>query len=229
MIRRMALAAALIGLGLVPTTGEASISFTIGAGGSPNVNLDYRKTGDMTAIGSLIGTTTDVLSITTDASLNVPSGGQATIEAATSTLFSQIRIDDLAGGFVLGGFEANPQTAPGGTTGFFYLVATDNFGASFDSRTQNGGNAYQLRRGQNFFTALASDNQTIQSLTIFASSSRSGTPTARIIESLSQVRIEAGTVAPVPEPATLVSAFMGLALVGAGGLRRRLRSRKVSN
>jgi len=222
MMRQIALAAALIGLGLLPTSGKAAVSFALG-NNAPQQNIDYTFLNNFQALGYESGSGDPAFTVTTDTALTVPGNGSSGLQVANpANLWQHINIDPLTDTLILA-LEADPRSQPGGTAGYFYVTASDASG----TYSSLPGGAYSLTSGENYFTATASPGFVITDLNIY-SINAAGVATP-LIYSLRQVRTLEGTgVTATPEPATLVTAAMGLVLVGAGGLRRRLRSRKAA-
>jgi len=115
------------------------------------------------------------------------------------------------------GFSVLQLNAFSGATidGSYYLIATDQFGGTFDSRDSNGGKSYVFDAdGENRVTATTTDGQLITRLEIFVDPAS--------VDILKQFRIDGqqSNPTPVPEPASLATAGMGL-LMGLGYAWRR--------
>jgi hypothetical protein len=131
--------------------------------------------------------------------LVTPSSGQARLEAADggfSTL--QFFLSDPLKGFTEVEFNINADTATSVDLNF-----TDQSGTVFSD-------TFALVNGQNFFSALATNNQLITNVSFTMNGDAAD---------LRQVRI-GGLGAVIPEPATWAMMIAGFGLVG-GALRRR--------
>jgi hypothetical protein len=213
LLRRLAIPIALLGVGALPATGRADISFDLGnTTTTTNIGAFVANT-DTTATGSELGTGPALIEVVTDSALTVPAQGQARIEAASpDDLFLQVDFDPA--GAVPGFFaiELNPMITPGsGATGTFQLVATDNMGAVTTSPT------FDYGAGENRVFALATAGQDIRSLSL-------NVLTGPGFLDIRQIR-----VTPVPEPGSLALVGLGLAALGLVGLRRATRTTPSSS
>jgi hypothetical protein len=203
MIKTFALAAGLLAL----SAGAASANIVVVQGGTPgnppeNVLLGSGTTG-MTVLGSTNQTNTSI-TFTGDETLSEPANGQARITTTDGALtYLDIAPTDASLGFTAIEFNIDASQTGSAMIQFF-----DQFGTAF-------GGAFTLdQNGQNFFNAIASDGELISHATI----------TSQVpISDVAQIRLGAGPISAVPEPAAWSLLILGFGMVGAG-LRARRRT-----
>lgn len=135
--------------------------------------------------------------------LLTPSNGQARVEAADGGLMS---LDFFATLSTLG-FSAvefnifgTHATAKNVTLSFF-----DQFNNVFSG-------TFSIGTGQNFFSALATDNEIISKIQIRLDGN---------VHDMKQFRVTPATIGNVPEPASWAMLLVGFGLVGAAARRRK--------
>jgi hypothetical protein len=230
-IHRAIVPVAVLGLGLLPSISRASITFTMNSVQTTTNAGDFQQV-DATTINALnlnqnqaLGQNTPILKIVTDQAATIQGGGQASIVAADPTKpFGDVVITPInppIKGFTT--LELNPFTAPGsGTTGQFYLLATDDNGTVFDSRGGNPNNLFTFdQNGQNRFAAVASNGETITKLEMIVTP-----PNADILKQF-RLNYVLGDPVAAPEPSTFALALSGLTAIGVAAIRRKTRSADV--
>ncbi|WP_207540221.1 PEP-CTERM sorting domain-containing protein [Sabulicella rubraurantiaca] len=155
--------------------------------------------------GCLNTSHTTLVNFSSNETLNISGGGQATISAQDGTFNTiSIALDDTSLGF--GKLQFNLDATANGTANF---QAIDQFGNVF-----NFNNVALNGNGNNFFTLGSLDGQVAVSFTLVS------TVGISLISDLEQVRLGATEIStPVPAPAGL--ALMGLGLLGLGMVRRK--------
>jgi hypothetical protein len=188
---RIILCSVVLGIGLSPTSSQATIIFTLGNNPQPgeeNVLLNTGTTGH-TVFGVTNQSNTPV-EFDSSQLLSLPSNGQARIEATNGT--SQIGLTNVTISVPNGTSQDlifNPDiTGTIGTAGGTLTVSvTDNFNSVHDF-------TYTLGNGQNFLTIVATAGESIVSTSLSYSLAAGFTD-------LRQVRVSG--LAVVPEPATI--------------------------
>jgi len=227
---------ALFGLGLLPGTSRATITFqttspspvstttNVGAYDYATAGVNNIVNGENLNQNNVLGQNTPILQVasytdsqkTTAANLTINGngGGQAFLSATSDpanigyVVITPIN-PPLSGFTVL---ELNPFNSTR-TTGTVNLTATDQFGNVYTS-----GPLTFDANGQNRIAAVAHDNQIITQVTVAVN------PAADILKQFRLDYVLAPTA--VPEPSTIALVVTGLGTLGLAGLRRR-RSRPV--
>jgi hypothetical protein len=209
---RVVLCALVLGIGLLPTSSQAGIIFTLGNNPQPGEENVLLNTG---AIGNTVFGVTNQSNTPVEFNstqlLTEPANGQARIEATNGT--SQIGLTNVTISIPNGSAQDlifNPDiTGTIGTSGGTLTVnVTDNLGTIFPF-------SYTLGNGSNFLTITTSGGESIVSTSLSYSLSAGFTD-------LRQIRLSGVSV--VPEPATnimLASALGILAVARACSLRRK--------
>jgi len=234
LLRFALVPAALLGLGLLPGTSRANVTFTMDPVQTTTNAGDFKQVND-TTINALnlnqnqqLGQNTPILQIVTDTAsmIQSPGGGGQSFIKAVDAPFGNVVITPInppLAGFTT--LELNPFTepGPGPNEGTFYLLATDNEGTVFDSRVVTGGLFTFDENGQNRFAAVAVDGQFITRLEMVIEP-----PNADILKQFRLNYVLAPTTQAVPEPSTMALALSGLVGFGFAGLRR-LRRREAAS
>lgn len=215
---------AVLGLGLLPGTSRADISFTMNPVSTDTQTGAFNQV-DATTFQALnlnqnpvLGQDTPILQIVTDTAGTVQGSGQSMIVAVAPPGFGDVVITPINPPLV--GFttlEVNPFTAPGtAAPGNFTLIATDGKGATFTSPTFSFD-----ANGQNRFAAVASNGEIITRLEMVVQPA-----SADILKQFRLNFVLAGGIPnPVPEPSTVALALSGLGTIGLMALRRRRSGR----
>lgn len=205
---------AILALGLGSGTASATIIFSadpsaVLPGGEINILFETPQTGT-TITGEVDHTgITAVFSTLTGQTLNQVAQGQADIfnntnptggnvNCATQLNLCLTSMDFHLVGFNFGDFMVDLNSGVGTAT----VIASDNFGNSF---------TYTLGPGQNFFSLLAIDGQTITDVKVFAPGG---------FNDYKQPRVSELTAQRLPEPGSL--GLLG-AVLGAIGITARNR------
>ena len=197
-------AAALLSL-CCSAAAQAGIIFEEGNNPQPdeeNLLLNSGDTGTTIFGETQSGISVQFTSITD--TLVAPSSGQARIEAEDG-LLNNITISVPQGNFI--DFIGNPFQGDGEAT--ITVVANELDGTTTDHIFET-----ELGNGQNFFTVIAIDGETIASITIDAPDGFSD---------LRQPRISGATI--IPEPVTLAM-FAGVGALALGRRRFKLMARR---
>ncbi len=204
---------ALLSAGAVLSAASASATILISAtpgAVQPAENVVFQTTAPtgVNAFGTTNQTNTPV-TFTGIEALVTPSAGQARIEAADGGL-SELSFA-LATGKAFSEVEFNIFGA-GATATSVTLNFTDQFGAVFS-------NNFAIGSGQNFFSAIAIDNQLITNVSFLLNGNVGDVRQFR----LGGITNLPGPVGPggVPEPASWAMLMAGFGLVGATMRRRK--------
>ena len=199
---------ALVGLAALSVTARADIlifeGLEGGSGDVQNVLFNDLNSDDISlTVDGFLNQTGEIVTFTGTELLATPSGGQNGIEAAVGSFDSIFfRLEDPTLGFDKVQFNVNAVS-----DGAINLTFTDQFNTEWSSAFALNG------AGQNFFTAIATNDQIITSVTL---------GTAGLISDLAQVRLNPVPVAGVvPEPATMILVGAGMAGLGFLGSRKR--------
>jgi hypothetical protein len=193
------------------TSVHAGIVFEAGNNPQPDEENILLNTG---SIGSPIfgqtNTTGTTVQFTSLETLTAPSNGQARVEAADG-LLNDVTVS--VPGYNFQDFIGNLFKGSGTAT--ITVVANEPEGG-----TTNNVFNLNLGNGQNFFTVIANNGESIASVTIDATDGFTDLRQPRI----SGLELDTNpSVVPVPEPATFTIVF-GLAAVVFGARSRRLTS-----
>ncbi|MCW8088270.1 PEP-CTERM sorting domain-containing protein [Sabulicella glaciei] len=206
-------ASAALACGLAfATPASATLTLQPGlVGGSGDVdNVIFNACGTAssgtTVQGCLNTSHTTLVNFTSNETLNISGGGQASIKAQDGT-FNTITIE-LANPTL--GFDKLQFNLDATADGFANFTAVDQFGTSF-----NFNNIALDGTGQNFFTLGSLDGQVAVRFTLVS------TVGISLISELEQVRLGPATITPTPVPAPAGLALMGLGLLGLGMVRRK--------
>ncbi len=185
-------AAIIVQTGLVGGSGDVDNVLFTGCTAITDTTLDNMLQG---CLNTDRGYT---INFTADENIVAPAIGQARIESADGSGFSQLLIDPVTGTFSK--LQLNIDASADG-----FVTFTGVPGGTSTSFALTGS-------GQNFFTITGENFSTVFLTT-----------TVDIIADIQQIRLGTGTSVPpgdtVPEPATM--ALFGLGLLGAGFARRR--------
>ncbi len=214
-MKKTFLAGLAIGTMMLGMTGAANATITTYDslyGGSGDVqNVLYNDVGDINTgmmVTGHLNQSGEVVNFTGNETLTTPAIGQARIEAVDGAFtWIQIALADPTKGFEKIQFNIDFLNAdPDGTV---QLSFYDQFNTPFVSTWDVDAN------GENWFTAIATDNQVI----MLAEIESIGAVISGISD-LQQVRIGPADVPNnVPEPASML--LFGTGLIGLAGLRRR--------
>lgn len=178
-----------------------------GSGDVQNVLFSDTNKNDVgLLVDGFLNQTLEIVNFTGNENLSTPSSGQARIDAADGSFTSiLIKMDDPSLGFNKIQFNINADE-----DGFVKLTYTDQYNIDWSEIFKLGGN------GENWFTAISSNNQIITSVAIDSSD-----PLTQI-DDLKQVRLNPMSTEPIPEPATML--LFGTGIAGLASMARRKRN-----
>lgn len=218
-MKKSVLMASIVAAALSSVPASAMITIFTGPGAvQPNENVQFQgpPPSGLNAFG-VTNQSSTLVTFTGVEPLATFAQGQARISGADGNL-SQLSFGlDPDLGFTAVEFNI---FGTGATATEVMLNFTDQFGTSF-------GGTYQIGNGQNFFSALASDNQFITNVSLLLDGA---------VQDVRQIRIGGigstggGGENPggvIPEPASWAMMMAGFGLVG-GAMRRRQRLQDVA-
>lgn len=208
------------GFTLGSSTTRATLVIEMGDGPA-QTNIGFEQTTSNTATGYVVGQGntlgSPVLFVETDTGLDVQGPIAAAFIEAVGTNFSTVDITPFTGILGFTSFELLPAFDPGPSpdSGTIVISAFDQFDSTNPAATLTL-NVADIN-GNLRFSVVGSDNQVITRVLLEADPA--------LIDTLRQFRTgDVEFVTPVPEPSTLISGILALALSGGVFAMRRKRT-----